>query len=101
VSTDLSELFASLVLPLEHPAGNSLSAVAIPGAGGHRLAKDAGGCPCLLLRQPASTTPTAPIRLQNLLVSYGVPCVIGYPEGQQEEGVFTIVRCSNFGAISN
>ena len=95
MSTDLSELFASLVLPLERPAGNSLSAVAIPGAGGHRLAKDAGGSPCLLLRQPASAAPSAPIRLQNLLVSYGVPCVIGHSGGQQEEGVFTVVRCSN------
>jgi hypothetical protein len=95
VSTDLSELFASLVLPLERPAANSFSAVTIPEAGGHRLAKDSGGSPCLLLRQPAAAAPTAPIRLQNLFVSYGVPCVIGHPGGQQEEGVFTIVRCSN------
>jgi Putative PD-(D/E)XK family member, (DUF4420) len=75
VSTDLYELFASLVLPLERPAGRSLSAVAIPGAGRHRLAKDSGGSPCLLLRQPISATPTPPIRLQNLLVSYGIPII--------------------------
>jgi hypothetical protein len=95
VSTDLCELFASLVMPLERPAGISFCAVAIPGVGEHRLGKDSGGSPCLLLRQSAPASSTPPIRLQNLLVSYGVPCVIGNPAGQQEEGVFTIIRCSN------
>jgi Putative PD-(D/E)XK family member, (DUF4420) len=95
VTTDLCELFATLVLPLERPEGRSLSAAAIPGAGGHRLAKDSSGSPCLLLNQPAPTTPATPIRLQNLLVSYGVHCLISHPDGQQEEGNFTIVRCSS------
>ena len=57
--------------------------------------KGPGGSPCLLLRQPASASPTAPIRLQNLLVSYGVPCAISHPDGQQEEGTFTIIKCSS------
>lgn len=95
VSTNLQELFESLVLPLERPAGRSLSAVAIPGAGNHRLAKDSAGSPCLLLRQLESASPSPPIRLQNLLVSYGVLCSISHPEGQQEEGTFTIIKCSS------
>lgn len=95
MSTDLCELFDSLVLPLERPAGRSLSAVAIPGAGSHRLAKDSSGSPCLLLRQLPSASPAPPIRLQNLLVSYGVPCVISHPDGQQEDGNFTILKCSS------
>jgi len=95
VTTDLYALFEALVLPLERPAGRSLSAVAIPDAGSHRLAKDAGGSPCLLLRQPPSAGATPPIRLQNLLVSYGVPCAISHSEGQQEEGTFTIITCSS------
>jgi hypothetical protein len=94
VRADLCQLFESLVLPLERPAGRSLSAVAIPGAGSHRLAKDSSGSPCLLLRQQVSAAPTPPIRLQNLLVSYGVPCAISHPDGQQEEGTFTIIKCS-------
>jgi hypothetical protein len=94
VSADLCDLFEALVLPLERPVGRSLSAVAIPDAGTHRLAKDASGSPCLLLRQPESAAPMPPIRLQNLLVSYGVPCAISHPDGQQEEGIFTIVKCS-------
>jgi len=88
-------LFESLVLPLERPAGRSLSAAAIPGAGGHRLAKDASGSLCLLLRQAAPAAPTAPVRLQNLLVSYGVPCSISHADGHEEEGTFTILKCSS------
>jgi len=95
VSTNLTELFEALVLPLERPAGKSLSAVAIPGAVSHRLAKDSSGAPCLLLRQPPGAFPTPPIRLQNLLVSYGVPCVISHPDGEQEKGIFTIIKCSS------
>ncbi len=95
MSTDLCDLFDSLILPRELPPGRSLSAVAVPGSQNYRLAKDTNGSPCLLLRQPASAARPAPIRLQNLMVSYGVPCVIGHPNGQQEEGTFTIIRCAS------
>ena len=95
MSTDLCDLFESLVLPLERPVGRSLSAVALPDTPGHRLAKDSSGSPCLLLHQPASASPPPPIRLQNLLVSYGVPCMIAHPDGQEEEGNFTIIKCSD------
>ena len=95
MSALLEELFDSLVLPLEQPTGRSLSAARIPGYGNYRLAKDSSGSPCLLLRQAPSATPTSPIRLQNLIVSYGVPCVITCPDNDQEEGTFTIVKCSN------
>lgn len=91
----LEELFDSLVLPLEQPSGRSLSAAPIPDYENYRLAKDSSGSPCLLLRQATATTPTSPIRLQNLVVSYGVPCIITRPDSQQEEGAFTIVKCSN------
>lgn len=95
MSAPLEELFDSLVLPLEQPSGRSLSAVPIPDYENYRLAKDSSGSPCLLLRQATATTPTSPIRLQNLIVSYGVPCIITRPDSQQEEGTFTIVKCSN------
>jgi hypothetical protein len=95
VSALLEELFASLVLPLEQPTGRSLSAAPIPGYENYRLAKDSSGSPCLLLRQAPAATPTSPIRLQNLIVSYGVPCLITRPDNHQEEGIFTIVKCSN------
>lgn len=95
MSTDLCELFQSLVLPRELPTGRSLTAVEVPGSQNYRLAKDTNGSPCLLLRQPESAARPAPIRLQNLMVSYEVPCVISHLSGQQEEGTFTIVKCSS------
>lgn len=94
MSADLHQLFELLVLPLEQPAGNSLSAVAIPELPNHRLAKDSSGAPCLLLTQAASE-PAAAIRLQNLSVSYGVPCNVNDHSGQREERAFTIIKCSS------
>lgn len=94
MSTDLYQLFQSLVLPLQRPTGNSLSAVAIPESPNHRLAKDSTGAPCLLLTQTVST-PSAGLRLQNLSVSYGVQCTVGDRGGQQEERAFTIIKCSS------
>ena len=95
MSTNLTDLFESLVLPLEQPTARSLSAVPIPGSESHRLAKDASGAPCLLLREPPSSRPTAPTRLQNLMVSYGMPCIVTQPGGAQEQGTFTIIKCSS------
>jgi hypothetical protein len=95
VSALLEELFDSLILPLEQPSGHSLSAAPIPNYENYRLAKDSSGSPCLLLRQVVAATPTSPIRLQNLIVSYGVPCVITRQNNEREEGIFTIVKCSS------
>lgn len=95
MTVDLASLYESLVLPLGQPSGINLSAVAIPDSQTHRLAKDANGSPCLLLRQPSGATRPAPIRLQNLFVSYDVPCKITHPSGMREQGNFTIIKCSN------
>ena len=90
---DLAELFATLVAPLRSATGNDLAAVPIPGADTHRLAKDASGLPCLLIRQTRQPVRSAPIRLENLRVSFDVPCTVRSPEGRQESGTFAIVRC--------
>jgi Putative PD-(D/E)XK family member, (DUF4420) len=95
VAVDLASLYELLVLPLGEPSGTNLSAVEIPESQTHRLAKDANGSPCLLLRQPSGTTRPTPIRLQNLFVSYDVPCKITHASGTQEQGNFTIIKCSN------
>lgn len=95
MTSPLEELFQSLVVPLGLPAGRSFSAVPIPGSENYRLAKDSSGSPCLLLKQARAMLPTSPIRLQNLIVSYGVPCQIVHPDGRPEQGSFTIVRCSS------
>lgn len=75
MTVDLLALFESLVLPLEPPSGTNLSAIPIPGCQTHRLAKDANGSPCVLLRQPHGAARPASIHLQNLSTSYDVPCI--------------------------
>jgi hypothetical protein len=93
-SPDLQHLFESLVMPITTTAGNSLSAVPIPGSPAHRLAKDASGSPCLLVQQAPSHSCAAPIRLENLRVSFSVLCTVTDPGGKQEQNTFTIVRCA-------
>ncbi|MEO8007533.1 MAG: PD-(D/E)XK motif protein [Betaproteobacteria bacterium] len=93
-AADLLQLFESLVLPMATPSRNDLSAVAIPESGGHRLAKDANGYPCLLIRQSPQRGRLAPIRLENLLVSFDVPCTISHVGRKLEQDIFTIVRCT-------
>lgn len=94
VPPDLLRLYESLVMPMPAASGNDLSAVPIPGAETHRLAKDSNGSPCLLIRQPGEGAHPAPIRLQNLSVSFDVPCTITQAGRNQERETFTIVRCS-------
>ena len=91
---DLSQLFESLVGPAPTASGHDLSAIAIPGAETHRLAKDAAGAPCLLIRHARQVSSSGPIRLEHLLVSFNVPCTITLRGGAAESDTFTIVRCS-------
>ena len=93
-SPDLTRLFASLLAPMPATSGNDLSAVPFPSAPTHRLGKDANGSPCLLIRQTAQAARSAPIRLENLFVSFDVPCTVRQPNGVQESDNFTIVRCT-------
>jgi hypothetical protein len=92
---DLLQVFQSLVIPMPAATGQELAAVPIPGSESHKLAKDASGSPCLLIRQRAQTSRPAPIRLEHLFISFDVPCRVRHPAGDHEEDTFTIVRCSN------
>lgn len=93
-AADLVQVFQSLVMPMPAAAGEEFAAVPIPGADTHRLAKDASGSPCLLIRQRPQPARQAPIRLENLFVSFDVPCRVRQATGTEED-TFTIVRCSN------
>ncbi len=92
---DLLQLFQSLVLPIAAASGNHLSAVPIPGAENHRLAKDASGSPCLLIRQSPQNASLAPIRLENLRVTFDTSCTVVHPGGEQERDIFTIIKCTS------
>jgi putative PD-(D/E)XK family protein DUF4420 len=94
-AVDLLQLFQSLVLPGPATSGSELSAVPIPGIENHRLAKDANGSPCLLIRQSPQQPSSTPIKLENLLVVFDTLCVIMHPRRERESGTFTIIRCTS------
>jgi len=93
-ATDLLELYQSLSFPIPAASDRGLSAIPIPGIETHRLAKDASGSPCLLIRQSPQNAFSAPIRLENLRVSFDAPCTVIYPAREPESDTFTIVRCT-------
>jgi hypothetical protein len=93
-ATDLVQLFESLVAPMPATTGTDLAAIPVPGAETHRVAKDASGFPCLLIRQPPHVASAPPIRLENLLVSFDIPCSVSHPGGKHERDTFTIVKCT-------
>lgn len=90
---DLVKLFRSAVDGLPTPTGKSLAGVEVPGLREHRLAKDASGCPCFLIRHDNETIGGTQIRLQNLQVTFNSVCTIEKAGGQRESGLFTIIRC--------
>src|SRR5262245_36042121 len=92
---DLEQVFQSLVMPMAEPSGHEFAAVAIPGADSHRIAKDASGSPCVLIRQRPHSSRPAPIRLENLSISFDVPCDIRHANRSREDDTFTIIQCSN------
>ena len=93
-TANLLQLFQALVLPIPAASGNELSAAPIPGIETHRLAKDASGSPCLLIRQSPQNASSTPIRMENLHISFDAPCTVVHPGRKPEQDTFTIIRCT-------
>lgn len=68
----------------------------IPGYKPHRLGKDAHGKPLLLIStlNVRSQSQLSPIVLEHLRVQYNLNCRVSRPDGTFEEGVFTLVHCT-------
>lgn len=68
----------------------------IPGYKPHRLGKDAQGSPLLLIStlNTRSQSQPPPIILEHLRVQYNLSCRVSRPDGTFEEGVFTLVHCT-------
>lgn len=89
---DLLALYRSLQ-PGE--ADDRLSAVPIPGLR-HRIARAASGGPVLLVSvQPSDSAPPPPLVLEHLTVQHDVLCRVVAPDGAEETGTFTVVRCTS------
>jgi hypothetical protein len=91
-AADLLTLYRSLQ-PGE--ADDRLSAVPIPGLR-HRIARGASGGPVLLVSvQPSDSPPPPPLVLEHLTVQHDVLCRVVAPDGTEETGTFTVVRCTS------
>jgi len=68
----------------------------IPGYKPHRLGKDAHGKPLLLIStlNVRSQRQLPPIVLEHLRVQYNLNCRVSRPDGTFEEGIFTLVHCT-------
>lgn len=90
----------NLYKKLEPPTGNStggkvrFSACVIPGYKNHRLGKDLGGFPCLLIstKKSAATRRPSPIQLEHLEVLYDINCRISH-DNTLEDSKFTVISC--------
>ena len=68
----------------------------IPGYESHRLGKDGQGRPLLLIStfNVRSQNQLPPIVLEHLRVQYNLNCRVSRPDGTFEEGIFTLVHCT-------
>ncbi len=76
-------------------AEDRLSAAPLPGLP-HRIARAASGGPVLLVSvRPSDSAPPPPLVLEHLTVQHDVVCRVVAPDGAEETGTFTVVRCTS------
>ncbi len=91
---DLLAVFESLALPQRSTSALSIRAASVPGLPSpHRVGKDADGSPALLVRVGYVPESVPDIRLENLSISFGIPCRVWHANAAVEEGLFTVIRC--------
>ena len=93
---DFAHAFDALPLPQPSTASScSFSAVPMETDSAHRLGKDEGGCPCLLIATgPAAKARTrVPLVLENLAVLFDLRCDVSSPKRASQLGTFTVIKC--------
>lgn len=94
--SETARVFESLPLPQPSSASScSFSALPLAADSPHKLAKDEGGCPCLLVATgPAAKTQTrVPLVLENLAVLFDLRCQVSSPSAPTQNGTFTVLKC--------
>ena len=94
--SETAKIFESLPLPQPSSASScSFSALPLAADSAHKLAKDEGGCPCLLVATgPAAKTQTrVPLVLENLAVLFDLRCQVSSPNMPTQSGTFTVLKC--------
>lgn len=85
-------------LPFPQPSSVlscSFSALPLAADSPHKLAKDEGGCPCLLIAtgSAARTQTRVPLVLENLAVLFDLRCQVSSPGAPTQTGTFTVLKC--------
>ncbi len=81
--------------PPSTPSSSSFCAIPVEPDNAHKLGKDEGGCPCLLV----STGPGAkgqtrvPLVLENLAVLFDLSCHVSAPSTVPQSGTFSVIKC--------
>lgn len=93
---EFSPVFEALPLPQASTASScSFSAIPIEPDNAHKLGKDEGGCPCLLIATglAAKSRVRVPLVLENLAVLFDLRCHVSSPNKPQQLGTFTVLKC--------
>lgn len=93
---ETAKIFESLPLPQPSSASScSFSALPLTADNAHKLAKDEGGCPCLLVATGAAakTQTRVPLVLENLAVLFDLRCQVSSPNAPAQTGTFTVLKC--------
>lgn len=85
-------------LPLPQPStlsASSFSAIPVEPGNMHKLGKDEGGCPCLLVSTgPAAKGQTrVPLVLENLAVLFDLHCHVSAPGAAPQSETFSVIKC--------
>ncbi len=94
--SDLTRTFDALPLPQPGtPSSCSFSAVPLAPENNHKLGKDEGGCPCLLIFTGATVKarPRVPLVLENIAVLFDLRCHVTAPRRSPQQGTFTVIKC--------
>lgn len=92
----LVHLFDSLLISEAQAPAAGMVAVPIPGFPSHRLGRQPSGAPAVLLKASGGGTDQRPnpVRLEHVTIQHDVRCRLSRLSGHQEEGLFSVVRCS-------
>lgn len=93
---ETAKFFEALPLPQPSSASScSFSAIPLTPDSPHKLGKDEGGCPCLLVATgPAAKSQTrVPLVLENLAVLFDLRCEVSSPRAPTQTGTFTVLKC--------
>ncbi len=93
--TEIASIFETLPLPQASSASScSFTAVSLPDCD-HKLGKDEGGCPCLLVATGGApkSEPRVPLVLENLAVLFDLNCQVSSPISPTQLGTFAVLKC--------